>query len=779
MVVRKRKSRSKAKPAKKKRGKHSRKKNNWWGRFWRYVVPSGLLVVALYVVFLDFSIRIQFEGKKWALPARVYARPLDIYPGKAILPSELGHELRLLNYRQVRYPKDAGSYSREGDDYIVITRPFVFWDGKESSRKIRIHFDGDRVASIASVQSGNSVPLVRFDPGLVGSIYPSHNEDRILVLLEDVPEQLVEGLLAIEDRKFYQHHGIDIYAIGRALLENIRAGRTVQGGSTLTQQLVKNYFLSNDRTLWRKLNEALMSLLLEWHYDKQEIVQAYLNEVYLGQDGKRSIHGFGLASQFYFHRPLNKLDTDQIAMLVGLVKGASYYDPRKHPQRAIERRNLVLDVWAEQKVISEWRRKHSQGQLLGVSKKAPSGITAYPAFIDLVRRQLRRDYQDEDLSSEGLQIFTSFDPIIQRYAEQGLVQHMRSLEQRHGISGGSLQGAVVITSTDSGEVLAVIGGRNPGYAGFNRALDAIRQIGSLIKPAVYLTALSDPDRYTLASLLDDSPIALQNQDGTIWAPQNYDKEFHGDVPVYKALAHSYNVPTAKLGLDIGLGSVVDTIEQLGVLRSVGAYPSMLLGAVSLSPIEVAQIYQTLAGGGFRTPLRSIMAVLTVQGEPLQRYPLMVEEKFDSGASFLVNRSLQLAVKEGTGRSLYNILPQELGVAGKTGTTDDLRDSWFAGYTGNYLGVVWLGMDDNRSSGLTGSSGALQVWGNIMRRIRPQALQLTPPANIEFSWIDSLTGLRSEKDCENAVQLPFIKGSVPEDKAPCRNRGVNWIKSIFQ
>lgn len=774
-----RKSRPKKKKGRKRSNSRSSKKAGWKGRLFRAVIVPAAVLAIVYVVYLDFSIRTQFEGKRWALPARVYARPLDLYPDKMMRSAELNQEFRILHYRQVKHPREAGSYSRAGNDYVVVTRPFLFWDGKEASQKIRIRFNGDRIASIINVRSGAPVPLVRFDPGLVGSIYPSHNEDRILVQLKDVPEKLIDGLVAVEDRKFFQHHGIDPYAISRALLENVRAGRTVQGGSTLTQQLVKNYFLSNDRTLWRKLNEAVMSLLLEWHYDKQEILQAYLNEVYLGQDGKRSIHGFGLASQFYFQKPLSKLDTHQIAMLIGLVKGASYYDPRRHPKRAIKRRNLVLDVLEKQKVISTWRTRNAKSRSLGVSKKAPSGVTAYPAFLDLVRRQLRRDYRDEDLSSEGLQIFTSFDPIIQRYAERGLRQHLKFLEKRHGMIAGNLQGAVVITNTNNGEVLSIIGGRNPRYAGFNRALDAIRQIGSLIKPAVYLTALSHPDRYTLASLLDDSPISLKNEDGSVWAPRNYDKKFHGEVPIYKVLAYSYNVPTVKIGLEIGLGAIVKTMERLGVFRSIRAYPSLLLGAVSLSPLEVAQIYQTLAGEGFRIPLRSIRAVLTVHGEPLQRYPLTVEKVFDPGASYLVSKGLQVAVKEGTGRSLYNVLSQELKVAGKTGTTDDLRDSWFAGYTGNYLGVVWLGMDDNRSSGLTGSSGALQVWGDIMSRIHPQPLLLTPPDNIEFAWIDAVTGKKSAKNCDNAVQLPFITGSVPDENASCHNRGINWIKSIFQ
>ncbi|MEJ2346075.1 MAG: penicillin-binding protein 1B [Gammaproteobacteria bacterium] len=765
--------------SRKPRRKSNKRNKSLLRRILMWGVPLAVLVAAGYVFYLDYTIRSQFEGRRWELPARVYARPLELYPGMVLDPGNLVFELHLVRYRPVGRATEPGSYSRSADRFHIISRPFTFWDGKEPSHDVRLRVDGGVVTALTDARSGKALPLVRLDPALIASIYPSHNEDRILVRVSDVPQDLVKGLIAVEDRDFYHHHGINPRAIARALWANLRAGRTVQGGSTLTQQLVKNYFLSNRRTLWRKANEAVMALLLELHYDKREILESYLNEVYLGQDGKRSIHGFGLASQFYFQRPVQKLDLAQVALLVGLVKGPSYYDPRRHPHRALARRNLVLDVMAQQHVVSAAEADRAKHQPLGVTATAPSGVSPYPAFLDLVRRQLRRDYREEDLTSEGLQIFTTLDPTVQRDAEQGLEAQIRRLEHAHRLKAGTLQGAIVVTHTDSGEVAAVVGGRDPRFAGFNRALDAVRQVGSLIKPAVYLAALSQPQRYTLATLLEDSPLQVRDGDGKVWAPHNYDRQYHGQVLLYRALAHSYNVPTARLGMNVGLGVVVDTLRRLGIRRPIKAYPSMLLGAVPLSPLEVSQMYQTLAAGGFRTPLRSIRAVLTADGAPLSRYPLTVKQVARPDSVFLLDTALEKVVEEGTGTGVHDFLPPDVTAAGKTGTTDDMRDSWFAGFTNDYLAVVWLGTDDNQPTGLTGSSGALRVWGRVMQSLRPRALSLTAPDDVVYAWIDPGTGLPTRKDCEGAVQLPFIKGSVPEGEAPCKNKGLDWLQRIFK
>lgn len=744
----------------------------------------GLALAAVgYGVYLDYTIRTQFEGKRWALPARVYARPIEIYPGAKWSAAQITEELATLGYR---YAENGGpgTWRRAYDALEIVSRPFTFWDGAQPSIAFHVGFSGNRVDELRRTTDGERLTLVRLDPLPIGGIYPAHNEDRVLVKLDQVPPDLVKALIAIEDRKFRAHHGVDPLAVARALLVNLRAAETVQGGSTLTQQLVKNFYLTAERSLRRKLVEMVMAVLLDAHYTKDEILEAYVNEIYLGQDGNRAIHGFGLAAQYYFDRPLEQLSLPQIALLVGLVKGPSYYDPRRHPERATARRNLVLAELERQGAIPAGVHLKAKLAPLEVTARAPMGTSPHPAFLNLVHRQLRGDYPDEVLRSDGLLIFTTLDPRVQRAAETTLRSRLASLERQRRLPANSLQGAITVTNTDNGEVLAVVGGRDPRLDGFNRALDAERPVGSLIKPLVYLTALQHPERYTLATPLDDSALVWQDRGAPQeWAPQNYDKQFHGMVPLHTALAQSYNVSTARLGLALGLTNVTSNAERLGITRPLPAYGSTLIGATSLTVLEVAQMYQTLAGGGFRTPLRAIREVLTPAGEPLSRYPYSVEQTIDAAPVFLLTSTLQEAVRTGTGTGLAQYLPAEINVAGKTGTTDDLRDSWFAGFTGDKLGVVWIGHDDNSPIGLTGAVGSLTVWGEMMQHLDPEPLVLTPPDTIEYAWIDRATGLRADANCADAQELPFIRGSAPVDTAPCSAQAPlrtlkHWLQRWF-
>ncbi|WP_432823520.1 penicillin-binding protein 1B, partial [Trichloromonas sp.] len=587
-------------------------------------------------------------------------------------------------------------------------------------------------------------------------------------------------LLQVEDRKFYSHAGIRPTAILRAALANLRAGKTVQGGSTLTQQLVKNFYLSAERTLRRKFTEMVMAVLLEVHYSKEEILETYLNEVYLGQDGNRAIHGFGLACSHYFDKPLERIGVSDAALLVGMLKGPSQYSPRTQPKRALGRRNLVLAQMAETGSLTEEQLRSAQAAPLGVVSRAPRGTSPYPAFLQLVHRQLQRDYRDEDLRSEGLQIFTTLDPRVQRAAEAALSRRLARLEKARNMKADTLQGALLVTGTQDAEVQAVVGGRDPRFEGFNRALDALRPIGSLVKPLVYLTALQQPQRYTLATRLDDSPLVVKQAGTTDWTPKNYDKVFHGEVSLRSALINSYNVSTARLGLALGIPRVMETLRRLGIDRELPGYASSMLGANALSPFEVTQVYQTLASGGFRTPLSAIREVLSATGEPLQRYPLKVEQESEAAPVYLLTHVMQDVVREGTARVLAEFLSPELAIAGKTGTTDDYRDSWFAGFTGDRLAVVWVGRDDNEPTGLSGAAGALGVWGEMMVGLDPEPLMLPEPENIERVWIDSVSGLRSEEGCRDAMELPFIVGSAPTEFVPCdpENLGRS-IKGFFE
>ncbi len=752
-------------------------------QFLTIFVLAGLLLVGGYTAYLDFTVRARFEGKRWALPAKVYARPLELYPGLNLTVAEMTAELALLGYRETPSPGEPGTYHWQKQTLDLVIRPFVFGDGPQAAIRLSVKFENGRVSRLINRAGKDPLHLVRLDPALIGGIYPGENEDRTLVKLGAVPEQVINALMAVEDRRFYSHHGIDLRGIARAIV-TMASGGSVQGGSTLTQQLVKNFYLSAERTLRRKLSEMVMALLLEFHYDKQDILETYLNEVYLGQDGNRAIHGFGLASSFFFDKTVGQLDLPEAALLVGMLKGPSYFNPRSKPKRALQRRNLVLSQMAEEGYITDEQLRSATATPLGVIDRPPRGTSPYPAFLDLVHRLLQRDYRDEDLRSEGLQIFSTLDPRVQRSAESALSKRLARLEKARNMQPKILQGALLVTSTQNAEVQAVVGGRDPRFEGFNRALDARRPIGSLIKPFVYLTALQQPQRYTLVTRLDDSPLVVQQPGTDDWAPQNYDQKFHGEVPLQVALANSYNVSTARLGLELGISQVMANLKRLGIERDLPEYASSMLGSNTLAPLEVAQIYQTVASGGFRTPLRAIREILTAEGEPLQRYPLNVEQVIEGAPAYLVTVAMQDVVREGTARELNAYLPSTLDIAGKTGTSDNFRDSWFAGITGDRLAVVWVGRDDNQPTTLTGAAGAMTVWGEMMASLDPQSLILPEPVNIEQVWIDPASGLRSAKGCRDAVEIPFILGSAPTESAPCGPGSLGkslkgWFERIFK
>nr|WP_256833024.1 penicillin-binding protein 1B [Pseudomonas oleovorans] len=741
----------------------------------------GLVILAGFAVYLDAVVQEKFSGKRWTVPAKVYARPLELFVGQKLAKDDFLRELDALGYRRESTVNGPGAVSVAGNNIELNSRGFQFYEGAEPARKVRVRFSGDYVAGLTQAD-GSNLAVARLEPMLIGGLYPAHQEDRILIKLDQVPAYLIDALVAVEDRDYFEHFGVSPKGIARALWINASSGRLVQGGSTLTQQLVKNFYLTNERTLLRKGTEAIMAVLLELHYDKREILEAYMNEVFLGQDGQRAVHGFGLASQYFFSQPVSELKLEQVALLVGMVKGPTYFNPRRNPERALARRNLVLDLLAEQGSITPEEAATAKQKPLGVSARGSMADSSFPAFLDLVKRQLREDYREQDLTEEGLRIFTSFDPILQLKAEEALAETLKRLAGRKGVD--EVQAGMVVTNPETGEIQALIGSRQPRFAGFNRALDAVRPIGSLIKPAIYLSALERPSQYTLTSWLEDEPFSIKGQDGQVWTPQNYDRKAHGTIYLYQGLAQSYNLSTAKLGLEIGVPNVLKTLERLGVERKWPAYPSMLLGAGALTPMEVAGMYQTLANGGFNTPLRGIRSVLTADGEPLGRYPFKIQQRFDPGAIYLVQNAMQRTMREGTGRSVYSQLPSSLNLAGKTGTSNDSRDSWFAGFSQDLLSVVWLGRDDNGPTPLTGATGALQVWTGFMRKADPLPLDMPMPDNVTQAWVDRQTGLGSASGCPNAVQMPYIRGSEPAPGSACGIQApvesvMDWVKGWLE
>ena len=758
-------------------------------KIWCLRLTFGFIVLAsLGMFYIDWMVQQRFDGKRWSLPAKIYARPLELYSGLSLSANALEAELVRMRYRHDPAVKEPGSYRRNGNRVHFYTHDFQFLDGLEQQRKVVVSFAGvgsrAEVNTIRHLPTGNqlteTLDLLRLEPMIIGGFYPSHKEDRALIQINDVPPLLIETLITVEDRAYFEHHGIAWSSIVRAMLVNIQAGKIKQGGSTLTQQLVKNFYLTDKRSYWRKAMEAVMAMLLELHYDKAEILEAYLNEIYLGQNGDKGIHGLGLASSYYFGRSPQQLKLNQIALLVGIIKGPSYYDPRRHPKRATKRRNQVLAILKEQGVITERAYKKALKQPLNIARK-PRSNTPYPAYMDLVKRQLRRDYNDKDLRNEGLRIFTSLDPALQETAEAAMQKRVKQLEKSYKMPAESLQSAVVITSAGGGEVLGLIGGRDVRLPGFNRALDALRPIGSLLKPAIYLTALENYRHYHWGSLIEDAPIEIEAEEGSLWTPQNYDRKSHGQVTMLEALTRSYNQAAARLGMELGLPQVLETVRRLGVERDLPAYPAVLLGGTGLTPIEVASMYQTIAAGGFNTPLRAIREVLDADGKPLSRYPFTVGQRFEPQAIALLTEGLKTVMREGTGRSAYSILPDDLDVAGKTGTTNGLRDSWFAGYSEDYLAIVWMGRDDNAKTPMTGSSGALRVWADIMSELGAHSLEPYQGDDINQVWYDPVAGLRTGRHCQGAVKISMHLSSIPEQWTSCGqgDKLINRIKGFFR
>jgi len=729
----------------------------------RFALPRALLLqllvifvlaAAAYVLWVDHRVTRTFTGWHWQLPARVYARPLELYAGLAIDRRAVVTEILRLGYRKVDRLEGPGQFALLKDELQIHTRGFAFSDKREPPQRCRIRFDAGVVAAVDTLPARTPIAILRLEPMQIARIYPTHNEDRVLVRLKDVPAEMIEALIATEDKRFYRHIGVDPLGIARAMIANVRHLRFDQGGSTITQQLIKNYHLSHERTLVRKIPEMAMALSLERHYTKQQILEAYLNEIFLGQDGKRAIHGFGLASEFYFGRPLKELRLPEMALLVGLAKGASYYDPRRFPERARARRNLVLELMAEQGKITGEAAAQAKAAPLGVIDKPLFRSTRYPAFVELVRRQLRQDYREEDLRTEGLQIFTTIDPHLQAIAEEAVSDQIAALEKGYGRLKDHLQAAIVVSNHQTGEVLAIVGDRNPAYAGFNRALDARRPVGSLLKPAVYLAALQRPESYVISTLVADEPVTV-DMHGKPWTPGNYDGVPHGQVTIEDALAHSYNLATVRLGMSLGVPAVLDVLRGLGIDRPLPEYPSLFLGAADLSPMEVAQMYQTIATRGFRTPLRAIREVLTRDGQRLKRYELKTTAAIDARAAYLLTYLLTRVTSEGTAASLTRWLGADRVVAGKTGTTNDLRDSWFAGFGEDLTAVAWIGRDDNAPIGLTGAQGAMRIWGQFMAAARVRSLRMDPPEGIEWRWVDRQTGAFTRANCPGSRSVPFI------------------------
>ncbi len=714
------------------KGRKPRGKRGW---FWLLLKLFIVFVVlmAIYGVYLDQKIRSRIDGKVWQLPAAVYGRMVNLEPDMSITKNEMVKLLEATQYRQVSKMTRPGEFTVQSNSIEMIRRPFDFPDSKEGQVRARLTFDGDRLDTIENMDNNRQFGFFRLDPRLITMLSSANGEQRLFVARNGFPDLLVDTLLATEDRHFYEHDGISLYSIGRAVLANLTAGRTVQGASTLTQQLVKNLFLSSERSYWRKANEAYMAVLMDARYSKDRILELYMNEVYLGQSGDNEIRGFPLASLYYFGRPVEELSLDQQALLVGMVKGASIYNPWRNPKLALERRNLVLRLLQQQQVIDQELYDMLSARPLGVQPRG-GVISPQPAFMQLVRQELQSKLGDKVKDLSGVKIFTTFDSVAQDAAEKAAVEGIPALKKQRKLS--DLETAMVVVDRNSGEVRAMVGGAEPQFAGYNRAMQARRSIGSLAKPATYLTALSQPNQYRLNTWIADAPISLRQPNGQVWSPQNDDKQFSGQVMLVDALTRSMNVPTVNLGMSLGLPAIVDTWQKLGVSKDqLHPVPAMILGALNLTPIEVAQAFQTIASGGNRAPLSALRSVIAEDGSVLYQSFPQAERAVPAQAAYMTLWTMQQVVQRGTGRQLGAKYPG-LHLAGKTGTTNNNVDTWFAGIDGREVVITWVGRDNNQPTKLYGASGAMSIYQRYLANQSPVPLNLVAPEDIVDMGVDS-------------------------------------------
>lgn len=739
------------------------------------VVAAAVVVTTLATVGYFTSVVVsRFEGRRWNLPSRIYSDLLAIRPGDGSSPEKLVAKLdRLLYQRSEDAPSRPGHYRRTGTSVEIFTRPFRYPGHDFPGFRSTVEFSAGRVSAVRGA-GGDAIPAVIIEPELLGSVFGDEVEDRSLVRLEEVPKTLTDAILVTEDRDFYRHAGVSIKRTFGAVFSNLKGGAT-QGGSTLTQQLVKNLYLSPERTLKRKGEEAILSLILDARYSKDEIFEAYLNEIYLGREGSIAITGVGEAARHYFGKEAADLDLAESAAIAGMIKAPNVYSPLRNPAKAVPRRDLILRLMHAEKKISDEELR----QALALPMK-PASRSAFrtkaPHFVDFVKGELAERY-GEKLKTEGLKIYTTLDVDLQQAGQRAVTEGLAGLEKKYrrlaeAAKQAPLQGALIMLEPETGAVRVLVGGRDYRLSQFNRVTQAHRQPGSLFKPFVYLAAFSRrdlPRPVTPATIFDDAPITVawdRKESEQQWTPRNYDNAFRGPMSARSALEQSINIPTVRAALEAGLPTVLATARAAGIGSRLRPYPSIALGAFEISPIEIASAYSVFADGGVRIEPNAIVGVMTSEGTVLDRKETALKPALPADAVFLVDSMMRGAVDRGTGGGAR--LGGVKGVlAGKTGTTNDGRDAWFVGFSPRFLAAVWVGYDDNRAVHLSGSQGAVPLFAEFTRSVPGQYFNETfpVPSDIVTAEIDPDTGFLAAPECPRRMTEVFISGTAPTSECP--------------
>ncbi|MDX1624499.1 MAG: PBP1A family penicillin-binding protein [Gemmatimonadota bacterium] len=725
----------------------------------------AVLLVALAIAFVVLERRVtaKWEGRRWNVPSKVYSDATLLHPGKPFDAKNFEARLERLGYlEQAGGVDEPGEYAKGEGRWLVYLHAFEYPEGENPAYPVRVETRGGVIRRVTHARSGEPLDTAALEPEVIGVVFDRKMEDRTPVDLEEVPSHAIEAILAVEDARFHHHPGLDPIRMAGAFVANLRAGGRVQGGSTITQQLVKNYWLTAERTYRRKLVEASMALILEAKYSKEAILEAYLNEIYFGQRGASSIMGIEEAARFYFGKSVREVDLAQAATLAGLIRDPGRYNPHRDPERARERRDLVLRLMHEQERITDDQFARARGKPMRVRAVEERWNDA-PHFVDFVLRELAERFPRRLLESQGLRIFTTLDMGLQVAAEKAVAAGLTHLEEgypRLRKRAGELQGAFVVLDPQTGFVRAMVGGRDYGTSQFNRAAQARRQPGSTFKPFVYLTAFLTPGRWSPTSFVDDVPFEVE-AGGKVWSPDNYGGGYNGAVTLRTALTSSMNIATSRLALDVGLDRVTRTAHEAGIESRLQPVPSLALGAFEVTPLEMGVAYATLANGGIRTDPVSILAAVDEEGEVVQHEEVEMERALPADAVYLVNHMLQDVFDRGTA-SRARALGYRGRAAGKTGTTSSYRDAWFVGYTTEIVALAWVGYDDNASLGLTGSRAALPIWIDFMHRsgYGDRSPEFPAPRNIVLVEVDPDTGELAAPGCPVTRYEVFVKGTEP-------------------
>ena len=751
------------------------------------ILLLALIGVIIYSWHLSGKVEARFSSRRWSIPSKVFSDTMLLYPGQHINQKPFQEKLARLGYRKVSgLPKKKGDLQTSRAGLRVFLYDLKTPWKKRAGFPVHIHFRADTIKSIARQDNGKSVSLLEIEPEEIMLFFGRERERRRLVSIQEVPEHFIQAVLAAEDHRFFQHWGIDPRGILRALITNLRHGAIRQGGSTITQQLAKNYFLTPDKSLVRKFQEALLALVMESKYAKHDILEIYLNEIYLGQKGSVAVNGIGEAANFYFAKPVQELSLSEAATIAGLIKAPNHYSPYIDKTACRKRRNVILKAMQLRGSISDAQlQEHTKAPV------TPAGYTIYgkqaPYFMDYLAQQLTTLYKPEELASLGLSIYTTLDPQVQIAAENALRKELSRLEikaaaMKRKSSDQKLQGAVVVMQPKTGHILAMVGGRNYSKSQFNRITQSRRQPGSAFKPFVYVTGL---DAFTPITILSNTP-RTYTIDGKTWAPKNFERQAKKQVSVRTALENSDNLATVNLALQIGLQPIIETAIRFGFSTPFKPYPSLALGAFEVIPLELARAYCAFAAGGMMPFPLGLKAVVDENGHVLERKHLKIERLISPSKAFLITSLLRGVVENGTGRTLAD-KGIRWPVAAKTGTTNNSRDAWFIGYTPDILALVWVGFDNGDSIQATGARAALPIWAELMKAIPHQISHkdFRVPDGIVTRMVcdDDGKPVVSQNCAKPRKEFFLAENAPPESRPPRPIQGVfkkliEGIKDIF-